>query len=158
MKIQHTILALVTLAALGTACDPETAKPSASAQAFRGDEIDPPTTTTTGIFKLKGGNGDPEDWAHAFEESSLESQIAFYKDADKLAVDLVVERLAADELNVEWCSHACEDQHMAWGGDFTVTYVHVEHGRVGAVEGEHGSWGWESEARVTAEVSCGCVP
>lgn len=158
MNTRTRFLALVTLAVLAAACDPQPAPSSVGEPTFRGDELDPPTRTTTGVLLLKGGHDDPEEWGRGFEECSLETQVAFYKRADEVAADVIMDGFVTDENNVEWCMQACEGQHMAWGGDFAVQFLHVEHGRVTGVLVEKGSWGWESEARVTAEISCGCAP
>lgn len=157
MTTRLTTLALVTLALLGTACDPEATTSSVEEQTFRGDTISPPTTTTTGTFTLKGGHDNPEEWGHAFEECSRETQVAFYRRGDKAAADLIMEAFATDENNIELAIERCEDQHMSWNGDFSLQYVHVEHGRVAGVVDEGGSWGWESQARVIAEIAFGCV-
>lgn len=157
MNTRTCFLALVTLAVLATACDPQPVPTSVGEPTFRGDELDPPTKITTGVLLLKGGHDDPEEWERAFEECSLETQIAFYKRADKVAADQILDAFVTDEHNVEWCMRACEDQQGAWGGDFTVQFLRVDHGQVTGVRVERDAWGWESEARVTAEIGCGCV-
>lgn len=156
MNTRLTALALVTLATLGTACDPETSPSSGDEPSFRGDTIDPVPPTTGGIIIVKGGH----DWddlvlGGGYDRASLDYQIAFQQLAQDQAYEFVVKTFLADEKVMEACPWICEEQHMSWNEGVEVHELRVELGSVLTVEDETGLH-WESETSVAAQTSCGC--
>jgi hypothetical protein len=155
MKIQLTALALVTLATLGTACDSELGS-SSDELSLRGDVLDPRPPTTGGIV-IKGGHDNPwEILTAGYDKAPSEYQLAFEKDCEKQIYAALEDEFLSDEHVVEICSETCEKLGSHWEGGVGISELRYEHGEVRTMMGEHEQLEWQTEARVEAQVGCGC--
>lgn len=151
-------LALATFATLGTACDSEPTS-SSDELSFRGDVLDPPPPTTGGIIIVKGGHDNPwEILTAGFDHAPIDYQLAFLAECEKPAHLAIEDEFLSGEHIVEQCTAACGALEMHWEGGVAIRDLRFEHGTVTTESGkEEGDLYWQTELRIEAQTSCGCV-
>lgn len=151
-------LALVTLAALGTACDTEPTGTSPAAVRLRDTEtIDPPTRPTTGSFTVKGGHDNPfETLMHGYDRAPLEVQQSYLAEVDAQLVPAFTAAFLADERNYEECPWQCDELDMSWDEGVNVQEARFTLDSVVLAEDAMGPH-WQSAISAEAQVGCACI-
>lgn len=157
MKIQLSTLALVTLATLGTACDPATTNTASDASTFRGEVYIPPTTGGGTVLLGKGGHDLPtEILQNGYERASIDIQVIFLAEMEEQVIKSLEANFLANEANYEECPWICEGAEMSWDEGVYISDLHFEIGAVSLAESRDGLH-WETEVRGEAQVGCGCI-
>lgn len=157
MNTRLSALALVTLATLAPACDPEPASSVDHASFRDGEVIIPPTTGGGGTLKGTGGHDLPWEVLYTgYERAAFEYQQVFIADLEQQALDFVTAQFLADEGNLAECPWTCEGLGGEWNEGVYVSGLRVTFGAVTTGYGEHEEIFWETEAEVSAQVGCGC--
>jgi hypothetical protein len=157
MNTRLSVLALVTLATLAPACDPEPTGSFDDASFRDGEILVPPTTGGGGTIKGTGGHDLPWEVLYTgYERASFEYQQVFIGDIENQAHQFVVDQFLADEGNLAECPWTCEGLGGEWNEGVYVSELRATFETVSLGGDENEGFFWETEAEISAQVGCGC--